>query len=94
MNSLNYKTGTLIIDNKKIELTKMETIILSTLSDNKIKTYVEIYNAMYNVNEKEIDESIRRIIHVHKSKLIKKTGLKIKSKHSFGIRLEDKVCLY
>lgn len=94
MNSLNYKTGTLVIDNTKIELSKIETIILSTLSDNKIKTYVEIYNAMYNVNEKEIDESIRKIIHVHKSRLIKKTGLKIKSKSLFGIRLEDKICVY
>ena len=94
MNSLNYKTGTLIIGNTKIELSKMETIILSTLSDNKIKTYVELYNAMYNVNEKEIDKSIRRIIHVHNSRIVKKTGLKIKSKNLFGVRLEDKICVY
>lgn len=94
MNSLNYKSGTLMLEGKQIELTKMETTIISFLSDNRLKTYAEIYGAMYNMKVQDVDEGIRRAIIVHKSRIVKKTGLNITSKNRFGIRLEDKICVY
>lgn len=94
MNYLNYKTGTLIVNNTEIELSKIETKILVVLSDNKLKTYEDIYNSMYNVDIKESDQSMRNSIKVHSHKIRKKTNFTIQTKSGVGLRLLNQLCVY
>lgn len=90
MNYLNERVGKLYYQNKTYELTKNETMILSALLDNKLKTYDKLYEVLYAVphttDRKPIIDTISRIR--------RKTGIKIICKTNFGVRLEDKICLF
>ena len=55
MNYLDIKTGELFINKKKYELTKMECKILTSLLNNEMQTYTQIYNFIYDENEKYVD---------------------------------------
>ena len=93
MNILNYKTGELIIDRKKIQLTKMESKIIFVLINNRLITYEEIYNYMYSTDVKgTLERQMTQCINTHICRLRKK-GLKIMTKYNFGVRLIDKICL-
>lgn len=90
MNKFDYKTGKLFINNKSYELTKQESEILNLLLDNKLKTYIEIYNRVYKTNIKTIERKYSQSINAHISRMRKK-GLNIISKYNYGMRLLDDV---
>ena len=92
MNSFNYKTGKLIVNDKEYELTKMQSKVLSCLIPNKLITYSDIYNYMYDVNIGYVECRYTRAISSHICRL-RKTGLEIESKYGYGVRLVSKVCL-
>lgn len=93
MNIFYYKTGELIIDCKKYELSPYETKILFVLMNNRINTYEEIYNYLYDTDVKgKIDRNLIRCITAHICRMRKK-GLHIQVKYDFGMRLLDKICL-
>lgn len=93
MNIFYYKTGELIINSKKYQLTKSQSQILFVLINNKLNTYEEIYNYLYKTDVAEtLDRQMTRSINVHICRL-RKYGLNIQTKYNYGMRLLDKVCL-
>ena len=94
MNYLNERIGKLYLDNQVFELTKNETKLISALINNKMKTYEELYEALYDVHCKELYIEYRRPIITTVSRIRRKTGLRIIAKNNFGLRLEDNICLF
>lgn len=93
MNIFYYKTGELIMEGKKYELTSTENKILFILINNKINTYEEIYKQLYGVEViGKLDRQLTRNITTHICRLRKK-GLNIQVKYDFGMRLLDNICL-
>lgn len=92
MNYLNERLGKLYLDNQIHELTKNETKLLVALINNKLKTYEELYEALYDVPCRGLDN--RKSIITAICRIRRKTGLKIVAKSNFGLRLEDKICLF
>lgn len=90
MNKFDYKTGQLFINNKNYELTKQESEILNLLLDNKLKTYIDIYNKVYKTNIEIIERKYSQSINTHISRMRKK-GLNIVCKYNYGMRLLDDV---
>lgn len=96
MNIFYYKTGELIVNSKKYQLTKMQSKILFVLINNKLNTYEEIYSYIYNLDAEEVerlDRQITRAINTHICRL-RKTGLKIQTTYNYGMRLLDKICIH
>ena len=93
MNIFNYKLGELIINGKKYQLTKIQSKILFILSNNKLNTYEEIYNYIYQTNITDrLNRQKTRSINTHICRLRKK-GLKITTKYNYGFKLIDKLCI-
>lgn len=94
MNYLNERVGKLYYQDKTYELTKNETMILSALLDNKLKTYDKLYEVLYAVPCTTACTTDRKPIIDTISRIRRKTGIKIICKTNFGVRLEDKICLF
>lgn len=91
MNIFNYKLGELIINNKKISLTKTQSKILFVLLNNELNTYEEIYSYIYKTDVTEkLNRQMRQSIRTQISG-IRKKGLKITAKYNFGFKLRDKL---
>jgi dihydroxyacetone kinase-like predicted kinase len=91
MNIFNYKLGELIINNKKISLTRTQSKILFVLLNNELNTYEEIYSYIYKTDVTEkLNRQMRQSIRTQISGMRKK-GLKITAKYNFGFKLMDKL---
>ena len=89
---LNKRTGELHHKDMKQELTKYETTLIQYLSDNHLKTYEEIYHILYGVRTDQLNKSEVHQITNLISRLRKK-GINIRTKKSFGVIMEDVVCI-
>ena len=73
---------------KRIELTNLEHKMLIILSNETITTYSELAKSLYNT---EINKYVKSAICVLKSRLQKKTKIKIKSIRNTGYVLKTKI---
>lgn len=89
---LNKRTGELHHKDTKQELTKYETTLIHYLSDNRLKTYEEIYYILYGIKVNDLSKSEVHQITNLISRLRKK-GLNIRTKRSFGVVMEDVICI-
>ena len=92
MNTINKRTGELLHNNRKSYLTKYELAMVNSLSDNKLKTYVELYQEIYNVDVHELDPSeVHQITNIVSR--LRRKGLKIHTRKSFGVVMKDVICI-
>jgi DNA-binding response OmpR family regulator len=77
-----------IYKNQKIELTKIEHIIVAHLRYKEVVTYDELSMALYGI---PADKYITRNINVHKKRIIDKVPIKIVSIRGKGYMLKTEI---
>ena len=87
---ISEKTGEILIQGKRIQLTKYETLALMQLNKKGVTTLEEIYEKIYKVKPKELKEYDRRLLYAIINRLRGKLkgSATIKSKYKYGYRLE------
>lgn len=87
---INLKTGDVVVNNKRIHLTKYEVLALSALNKPDLTTLEEIYESVYKAKPNELKEYDKRQIYVLLCRLKKKIKevIEIKSINGYGYRLK------
>lgn len=85
--NININTGEAVIKGKKFYLTKNEVYLLAELNKPGIRTYVDLYNAVYKTNVNELFPSEVRKINVQIYRLKEKTKIKLIGRRQFGYEL-------
>jgi DNA-binding response OmpR family regulator len=83
---LDYESGELILTNRKIKLTKKETVFMKLLAENSIVTYDMMYEYMWDYDKSPSSDAIKSFIRKFKKKL--PPNLTIRNQHSVGYYLE------
>jgi DNA-binding response OmpR family regulator len=84
---LDYELGELIVDHKRISLTRKEKIFLKLLSENSIVTYDVMYEQMWDFDKSPSADAVKSFIRKLKRKIPYDI---IKNKHSVGYYLDIK----
>lgn len=87
---INLRTGDVVVNNKRIHLTKYEVLALSALNKPDLTTLEEIYESVYKAKPNELKEYDKRQIYVLLCRLKKKIKevIEIKSINGYGYRLK------
>lgn len=86
--NINQKTGLVIYNKQEYHLTKGDIKLLVTLAKNKVATFEQLYEAIYNARPNVMSEHDRRLIYVAIGRLKKKIPLVIKRYYGYGYELE------
>lgn len=84
---INERTGEVVINQKKYHLTKYEIKVLAELNKPGLRTYNDIYHAMYNVRPDNVSIFDRKCIKNMVGNVRRKTGLKIQNYSGYGYEL-------
>lgn len=87
---INLRTGDVVVNDKRIHLTKYEVLALSALNKPDLTTLEEIYESVYKAKPNELKEYDKRQIYVLLCRLKKKIKevIEIKSINGYGYRLK------
>jgi ethanolamine ammonia-lyase small subunit len=84
---INERTGEVVINQKKYHLTKYEVLALKELAKPGIRTYSDMYYAIYNTRVNNVELADRNCIKNIVSRLKAKTGIIVKTWFSYGYEL-------
>lgn len=84
---INERTGIVVIDQKKYHLTKYEMKVLVELRKPGLRTYADIYHALYNIRPDIVNETGMKSIKNLVGNVRRKTGLRIQNYSGYGYEL-------
>ena len=84
---INERTGIVVIDQKRYHLTKYEMKVLVELRKPGLRTYADIYHALYNIRPDIVNETGMKSIKNLVGNVRRKTGLRIQNYSGYGYEL-------
>ena len=84
---INERTGEVVINQKKYHLTRYEVAALVELKKPGVRTYSDMYEAIYNTKVNKVEPADRNCIKNIVSRVKNKTNLKIRTFSGYGYEL-------